>query len=125
MTSLDESPPPPQPRGLLARLRWPLMIGGPILILAIVAFFVLTGGKTQSTDDAYVQVDKAAISPAIAGRVTEVDVVDNQTVKKGQVLFHIDPQDQQAVLARAQADVASARLQVTTLRQAVTQQQVL
>ena len=69
----------PARAALLARFRWPLMIGGPLLILAIVAFFVLTGGKSESTDDAYVRIAQAPISAAIAGRVTEVDVAENQT----------------------------------------------
>ncbi len=36
-----------QQRTLGQRLRWPLMIGGPAVVLAIVAFFVLTGGKFE------------------------------------------------------------------------------
>ncbi len=101
------------------------MIGGPVVILAIVAFFVLTGGKSESTDDAYVRIAQAPISAAIAGRVTEVDVVENQAVKAGQVLFRLDPQDEQAAAQRAQAALASARLQVVGLRSNYDQQQLL
>ena len=125
MTTLDEPAPQARPRGLLGRLRWPLMIGGPLVILAIVAFFVLTGGKSQSTDDAYIRIAQAPISAAIAGRVTEVDVVENQRVKAGQVLFRLDPQDQQAAAQRAQAALASARLQVVGLRANYDQQKLL
>jgi membrane fusion protein (multidrug efflux system) len=49
-----------QQRTLGQRLRWPLMIGGPVIILAIVAFFVLTGGKFEATDDAYAPAWRAA-----------------------------------------------------------------
>ena len=117
MTALDE-PTPARGRAATtwARFRWPLMIGGPVLILAVVAFFVLTGGKSESTDDAYVRIAQAPISAAIAGRVTEVDVVENQTVKAGQVLFKLDPADEQAAQQRAQANLATARLQVVSLR---------
>ena len=126
MTTLDE-PTPTRARagGALARLRWPLMIGGPLLILAIVAFFVLTGGKSESTDDAYVRIAQAPISAAIAGRVTEVDVVENEAVKAGQVLFRLDPQDEQAAQQRAQAALASARLQVVSLRANYDEQKLL
>ena len=126
MTTLDE-PTPSRGRatGALARFRWPLMIGGPLVILAIVAFFVLTGGKSESTDDAYVRIAQAPISAAIAGRVTEVDVVENQTVKAGQVLFRLDPQDEQATARRAQATLASARLQVVSLRANYDEQKLL
>ena len=125
MTTLDEPAPQARPRGALARLRWPLMIGGPVVILAIVAFFVLTGGKSQSTDDAYVRIAQAPISAAISGRVTEVDVVDNQTVKAGQVLFKLDPEDEQAATQRAQANLATARLQVVGLRANYDEQKLL
>ncbi len=109
----------------LARWRWPLMIGGPLIIVAVVAWFILTGGRSQSTDDAYVQVGKAPISAAIAGRVIEVDVVENQRVRAGQVLFRLDPADQRTAALRAEASVEAARLQVTALRAAYDQQKLL
>ena len=101
------------------------MIGGPLIILLIVAWFVLTGGRSESTDDAYVQVGKAPISAAIAGRVVEVDVKENQRVKAGQVLFRLDPADEQAAARRAEAALAAARLQVVGLRAAYDQQRLI
>jgi membrane fusion protein (multidrug efflux system) len=100
------------------------MIGGPAIILLVVAYFILTGGKTQNTDDAYVDVGKAPISAAIAGRVVEVDVADNQAVKAGQILFRLDPADQIAAAHRGEAMLAEARLQVTSLQHALAQQKV-
>jgi membrane fusion protein (multidrug efflux system) len=100
-----------QQRTLGQRLRWPLMIGGPLVVLAIVVFFVLTGGKFETTDDAYVQSARAAISPSVAGRVIEIDVGENQTVKKGQVLFRLDPADFQVAVAQAEAALAAARFE--------------
>jgi membrane fusion protein (multidrug efflux system) len=101
------------------------MIGGPLIILAIVGYFVLTGGRFESTDDAYVNVGKAPISTAIAGRVIEVDVTENQTVKAGQVLFRLEAYDEQAAAMRADAALASARLQVVNLRSALDQQKLV
>ena len=124
LSSSDGTPPPPARRGALARWRWPLMIGGPLIILAIVAWFVLTGGKSQNTDDAYVDVAKAPISAAISGRVVEVDVSDNQFVKAGQVLFRLDPADQVAAAHRADAAVEEAQLQLTGIQHAVSQQRL-
>ena len=69
------------------------MLGVPALILGGLAFMVLTGGKSETTDDAYVQAAKSPISASVAGRVIEVDVVENQSVKAGQVLFKLDPAD--------------------------------
>ncbi len=107
------------PQSALARWRWPLMIGGPVILIAIVAWFALNSGKSQTTDDAYVDIGKAPISAAIAGRVVEVDVVDNQAVKAGQVLFRLDPADEVAALHKAQADLAAAKLEFVARQHAV------
>jgi membrane fusion protein (multidrug efflux system) len=125
VSSLDATEPTPTRRGGLTRLRWPLMVGAPLLLLAGVAVVVLTGGKTETTDDAYIQAAKAPISAAIAGRVIEVDVAENQTVKAGQVLFKLDPVDIDAALHRDEATLAAARLQVVGLHSTWDQQKLL
>ena len=126
MSALDEAPRARSRRGgAWARWRWALMFGGPLVILAIVAVFVLTGGKSQSTDDAYVQIAKAPISAAIAGRVVEVDVGENQAVTAGQTLVRLDPADAMAAARRADASLAAARLQVVGLRAAYDEQGLL
>ena len=115
-------PAPPPPRSLIARLRWPLMIAGPLVILAATAYFILTSGRFQSTDDAYVQAGRVPVSASIGGRVLELDVKENQPVKAGQVLFKLDVRDQAATQEQAQAQLASAQLQVDALRAAYQQQ---
>ena len=89
----------------VSRFRWPLMIGGPLLIVAIAAFFILTGGRSQATEDAYVQVGKAPVAASVSGRVVEVLVKENQRVKRGDPLFRLDPRDFQVA-----ADASSAHL---------------
>jgi membrane fusion protein (multidrug efflux system) len=103
---------------LLRRMRWPLIIGGPLLILLIVAFFVLTGGRYESTDNAYVQIAKAPVAPSVPGRVTDIYVKENQFVRRGQLLFRIDARDYQANAAAAQAQLAGAQQQVQAQRAA-------
>jgi len=100
------------------------MIGGPVLILAVVAYFILTGGRFEDTDDAYVQIAKAPISPSIGGRVIEIDVKENQAVKAGQVLFKLDTSDINAELDRAAASLAAANVQISTLKAQAAQAQV-
>ena len=116
--------PPPSRRGL-TRLRWPVMLGGPLIVLGVVAYVFLTSGKSESTDDAYVQIAKAPISTSVAGRVTEIDIVENQAVKAGQVLFRLDPADQLAASHKAEAALGVARLQVVALRSAYQQSQLI
>ncbi len=109
-------------RTLGDRLRWPLLIGGPVIVLAIVAWFVLTGGRYQTTDDAYVQAARTPISANVSARVVELPIHDNEPVKKGQLLFRLDDRDFKAALAQAQAQLATARLQVQTERATANQQ---
>ncbi len=109
-------------RGIGQRLRWPLLIGGPVIVIAVVGYFVLTGGRYQTTDDAYVEAARAPISANVSARVVELAVHDNQPVKKGQLLFRLDDRDFKAALAQAQAQLAAARLGVETQRATADQQ---
>jgi membrane fusion protein (multidrug efflux system) len=109
-------------RSLGDRLRWPLLIGGPVIVLAVAAWFILTGGRYQSTDDAYVQAARTPISANVSARVIELDVKDNQQVKKGDVLFRLDARDFKVAEAQAEAALAAARLQVRTERATAGQQ---
>jgi membrane fusion protein (multidrug efflux system) len=108
---------------MIQRLRWPLLISGPVVILAIVAWFVLTGGRYQTTDDAYVQAARTAVSASISGRIIDLEVQDNQSVKAGQVLFRLDDRDYRNAIAQAEAQLAMVRLQVQTQRASYGQQE--
>jgi multidrug efflux system membrane fusion protein len=54
-------------------------------------------------------VDYAEIRPEVSGRITEIRFQDGQTVKAGDVLFVIDPRPFQAAVAKAAADLQTAR----------------
>jgi len=100
------------------RLRRPaMMLLVPLLIVGVIAFFWLTGGKSVSTDNAYVAQDKVSISSDVTGRVVAVDVRESQSVRRGQVLFTIDAEPFRITLAQAEANLATARAQVAGLRQ--------
>ena len=66
------------------------------------------------TRDGRVRVQVASIAPQVSGQITRVDVVDNQHVHKGDVLYVIDPFDFKNALdqSRAQLVVKAADLQV-------------
>jgi membrane fusion protein (multidrug efflux system) len=57
-----------------------------------------------------------SLSADIAGRITAVNVGENQAVKAGTVLFTIDPQPYQIALDQANAALASARVNVEQLK---------
>ncbi|MEP7211403.1 MAG: HlyD family secretion protein, partial [Alphaproteobacteria bacterium] len=96
-------------------LRIALMVSVPLLIAVVGGYMWLTGGRYVSTDNAYVQQDMVSVSPDVSGRIVAVNVKENQRVKKGDLLFRIDPETFQIALAQADAALASARVQVDTL----------
>jgi RND family efflux transporter MFP subunit len=57
------------------------------------------------TRDGRVRADVVAIAPDVSGLVTEVLVRDNQDVKRGDVLFRVDPDRYQIALRQAEANV--------------------
>ena len=54
-------------------------------------------------------VDFAEIRPQVSGRITQVRFTDGQSVKAGAVLFVIDTRPFEAALAKAQANLATAK----------------
>jgi membrane fusion protein (multidrug efflux system) len=64
---------------------------------------------TTATENAYVQGDVTPISPKISGYIREVAVVDNQTVRAGDILLRIDDTDYRARVAQASATVEMRR----------------
>jgi membrane fusion protein, multidrug efflux system len=98
------------------RLRLPLMLLGPIVVAGVAAYFYLAGGRYESTDDAYVQAARVAISANVAGRVADLAVHENQVVHKGDVLFRLDDAPFRIAVDEAAAQLAAARLQVDSLK---------
>lgn len=93
-----------------------LLIVLPVLAVAVaVTGWTFTGGAV-STDDAYVKADKISVVPRVSGEVVDVAVTENQAVKQGQLLFRIDPEPYRLALARADAEVAAARLEIDALK---------
>ncbi|MEO5805781.1 HlyD family secretion protein [Devosia sp.] len=93
-----------------------VMLAVPVALAAGGGYFWLNGGRFVDTDNAYVQQVKVSLSADVAGRVTEVDVHENQSIKAGDVLFRIDPTPYQIALDQAEAGLAAARVNVEQLR---------
>lgn len=103
-----------RPRAKRNWLRPLLMFGVPLILIGIAAFFYLTSGTSVSTDNSYVQQDKTSVSSDVGGRIVEVGVRENQTVKAGDLLFRIDPEPYRIAVAQAQAAIAAAQVQLQT-----------
>ena len=103
-------------RSLRQRVRLPLMLAGPLVVLLVGGYWYLTGGRYVSTDDAYVHTARMTISTDISGRVVEIAVRDNERVKADQVLFRLDPRPYRIAVEQAKAQLAAERLQIDAMK---------
>src|SRR5882757_9403566 len=108
----------------LQRLRWPLMSLAAVAVLGGGAYFYVTGARYQSTDDAYAQAATVSISANVAGRVSEIDVHDNEIVQRGATLFRLDDAPFRIAVGDAAAHLADTRLQIESLKSTYRQRQV-
>lgn len=99
-----------------ARLRRIAMTWGVAIVLVAALTLWLTGGRYVSTDDAYIHAQKLAVSTDVSGLVKEVDVKEGDRVKKGQILFRLDPVPFQIAVANARAALSQASLDVDSMR---------
>jgi membrane fusion protein, multidrug efflux system len=92
-----------------------VMLGG-ILVIALLAgagiYYWLSNRNIVSTDDAYTDGRAVSIAPQVSGQVISLDVTDNQFVRKGQPLVHIDPRqyENDRTIAQGVLDTAKAQL---------------
>ena len=129
-TSPDTSAAPdtaPAPANPPARRRRPLL-----LLLAAAAVVAggayglhwwLVGRFIESTDDAYLKADGVTISPKVGGYVIEVNVVANQTVRRGDPLVRLDQRQYQAILEQAQAAIDGRKADILRVQADMQQQQ--
>jgi multidrug efflux system membrane fusion protein len=87
-------------------------------LAAVIFLAVLTVQRADlrpRTNDAYLQADIVHMAPDVSGRIVELNVRDNQIVRRGDVLFRIDPVPFQLRVEQAQATVRGleAKLAVT------------
>lgn len=112
-----ETPPAARPGGSRTKVVVGLLL---LLVIAVAAYAVYMHYRDRvSSDDANVDGHISAIAPKISGNVIEVAVLDNQTVKAGQVLVRIDPRDYQAAVDIAKAAVLQAEGQLRAARVSV------
>src|SRR5580692_97106 len=101
MSEATSQPPPPAPAPVAAvetpkssRLDSPWVLWPGTIALAAVLYWglgALSDAFThETTDDAFIEANVIAIAPQVAGDVANVDVLDNQFVRKGDPLLEID-----------------------------------
>ncbi|UVK37534.1 HlyD family secretion protein [Mesorhizobium sp. AR10] len=119
--ALAPQPAPVAPKKKRRAGRFLLMFALPAALIAGGSYVWVTGGRYQETENANLEQAKVSIASDTAGRIVQVDIADNQTVKRGDVLFAINPEPYRIALAQAEAAVAGARLNVEQLRAAYSQ----
>jgi membrane fusion protein, multidrug efflux system len=101
------------------------VIAGVFAAAAYGHYYWTTGRYLVSTDDAYIDVHSAMISPKISGYISDVPVNDNQNVKAGEVIARIDPRDYQTALDQTRANVEAAHATIDTLTEQIAQQHLV
>lgn len=90
-----------------------------LLLIGIVAALIWYvnyrehGRYLQTTNDAYIKADFVTISPKVGGYVEQVLVVDNQMVRRGQVLLRLDQRDYGASVDQSRAQISEAQAAIT------------
>ncbi|HVT08503.1 MAG TPA: HlyD family secretion protein [Polyangia bacterium] len=82
------------------------------LLVVAIGIYWLYARHFEDTDDAQVDGNISNIGPRVPGTVTNVYVLENQTVKAGDPLLEIDPTDLSVAVAQARASVAQAEAQL-------------
>ena len=90
-------------------MRLLLLVAVPLVVIVAAGVFWLRGGRFVSTDNAYVKADIVQLSSEIQGRLAEVRIRDHSTVAKGDVILRLDAEPHKLALAKAEAEVDSAR----------------
>jgi len=100
-------------RLLLSARVWVLFIL--LVIAALVAYYVLADRYTPFTTDAYVQAYVIQVAARVEGQVVRVHVLEDQALRKGDLLFEIDPRPFEHRVALLEAKLAQAIQQVAQL----------
>ena len=106
-------------RGLPFSPRTALVVGGAIVLAVGGGVYLSSPKATVSTDAAYVQADSSTIAPKVRGLISEVLVAHNQAVRRGDPLVRIDPEEFDARVASANADLLDAEAKVASARAAL------
>lgn len=104
------------------RKKWPLLV---IVVACIIGLIVVIWQLQTSpeTNDATVYADTISVVPQVNGTIIDMPVSDNQRVRKGDLLFRIDPRMYQDLLDGAESRLAALDAQIMLTRRTIQAQQ--
>jgi RND family efflux transporter MFP subunit len=115
----------------MRKIPWPLL-GRIAVTLVIIAIAVGAGRQLWTryqlepwTRDGRVRADVVQIAPDVGGLVTKVSVQHDQEVKRGDVLFVVDPARYRLALQQADAAIKAARANLDEARREVARNEKL
>src|SRR5712675_1536797 len=83
-------------------------------IVGLMVLFLLLNIAAPATNDVRAMNYVIPIVPRITGQVTEVPIEPNRPIKKGDVLFKLDPVPFEAAVKAAEATLASNKVKLVT-----------
>jgi multidrug resistance efflux pump len=114
-----------QPKTLARRSSWVRAVGralSGILVLAalVLAWFIYkVYYANPRTDDAYVHANTASLAAHVSGQIMKLPIIDNQRVKKGDLLFVVDPRPYKLALDTAKTKLNLTEIEIKTLRDTI------
>ena len=95
-----------------------------MVILALAATLILYWRYSTKpwTRDGQVRANVVGIAPRVAGPIIQIPIKDNQAVKKGDLLFEIDPSTFRALVDNATAKLKQAQAAEVQTQQALARQ---
>jgi membrane fusion protein (multidrug efflux system) len=109
-------------------LKPPFWVRAPVIVLGTVVLagafllgmrYLVETFTHETTDDAFLDAHIVSLAPPVAGRVSRVNVTDNQAVEAGQVLLELDPRDLEIQLNQKQAATRAAEANVELIKSSV------
>jgi len=100
-----------------------LLLAGPLAVGMISFYLYYSGGRFVTTDNAYIQADKVAISSQVAGAIVAIQATENSHVEQGQPLFVLDNRTYAIVLDQTRARLQGVKVDIETLKASYHQKQ--
>ena len=91
------------------------VVGGVISLLALAAVLE----DMPRTEDAYVRANVIGIAAHVSGEILELNIVDNQPVEEGDLLFVVDPRPYAIALAEAEVQLDLVELAIAGYKDAI------
>lgn len=97
--------------------QYSLIFSGILVIYLIYRMYVWA--STESTDNAYIDSDISNVSSEVSGVIVNVRMVDNMSVKKGDIIAEINDQDYKSRLASIEASINTAIKSIEVINQKI------